>query len=189
MINWKAIVEEVPALRRYARSLLRDRDRADDLVQATLEKAAGKWAFFNTGKKLRPWLFKILYNLFIDDYRSCKKNQSYENLPPNETCFIQSEAPFSQKTAESSVVYIGMDLQSALSELSCESRALFLMVSLEGFTYRQISKIFNIPQGTVMSRLSRIRAQLRLYLIDYQDEQQGDSQRRPELKSDSEDLL
>jgi len=97
MINWKAIVEEVPALRRYARSLLRDRDRADDLVQATLEKAAGKWAFFNTGKKLRPWLFKILYNLFIDDYRSCKKNQSYENLPPNELVLSNLRPLFPKK--------------------------------------------------------------------------------------------
>ncbi|MCJ8300679.1 MAG: RNA polymerase sigma factor [Pseudomonadales bacterium] len=164
MANWQAISAEIPALRRYARSLLQDSDLADDLVQTSLVKAANKWSCFTSAKALRPWLFKIMHNQFVDDYRKHKKLQQYQS---RQSATLLSIA--GQDSAKDQQYIATLDIDRALDTLSIESRELFLMASLEGFSYAQISKILNIPQGTVMSRLSRIRIQLREKLKPYQE--------------------
>ena len=171
MANWHAISAQIPALRRYARSLLQDSDLADDLVQSSIEKAAAKWSFFTRSKDLRPWLFKIMHNQFVDDYRKHKKLQQFQR--------VQGAALLSIATADrdgdQQQQITGLDIDKALATLSVESRELFLMASLEGFSYAQLSKILNIPQGTVMSRLSRIRMQLRDKLKPYQENMKSDN--------------
>src|SRR3954454_21680778 len=70
----QAIIEEIPRLRRYARSLLRDREAADDLVQDSLERALSRMESWTTGESPRRWLFSIMHHLFVDQLRRAKRH-------------------------------------------------------------------------------------------------------------------
>ena len=159
MANWQAIVSELPALRRYARALAQDVNRADDLVQLTVEKAVRKWSLYSQGQKLRPWLYQILHNQFIDEFRR-------DRLHPTATDPESLNTTASHNVAISS---LRIDLESAIGQLNKDHLDVFLLASLEEFSYKEIGKILKIPVGTVMSRLARARAQLRLLLTSYQD--------------------
>ncbi|MER8645543.1 RNA polymerase sigma factor, partial [Mesorhizobium sp. M1252] len=77
----RAILDEIPRLRRYARSLLRDRDSADDLVQDCLERALLRLDNWQTGESPRKWLFTIMHHLFIDQMRKVNRRGEASMLP------------------------------------------------------------------------------------------------------------
>src|SRR5437588_4654648 len=172
---------EIPRLRRYARALTRDVSRADDLVQSCLTRAVAKQHLWQPGTDLRAWLFTILHNQHVNDVRRSVRegvNVAVEEMAPVLT--VQSNAIAALQLR---------DLEAAIGKLPQEQRQVILLVGLEGMRYEEVALILGIPVGTVRSRLSRGREQLRK-LMDLGEEatfQQGErfepeaatSRRRP----------
>lgn len=158
MANWQAIISELPALRRYARALAQDIERADDLVQLTIEKAANKWSLYSQHRNLRPWLFQILHHEYIDEFRRDQR----------QPVTFDPEVLDTNVSHNVTVSALRIDLESAIKQLSQDYLEVFLLACLEGFSYREIGKILRIPVGTVMSRLARARTQLRAILQPHQ---------------------
>ena len=147
----------IPRLRRYARALVGDRGRADDLVQDTLERALIKFHLWQPGSDLRAWLFTIMHNVFINQLRSAPAGLL--------TGLDDETVPMAVRPTQSDRLEV-RDLQAALSRLPEEQREVLLLVGLEQMTYQETSGVLGIPMGTVMSRLSRARTRLRALLAD-----------------------
>ncbi len=155
------IVACIPSLRRYARGLVSDRDRADDLVQDTLERAWSRFSMWQRRGAVRAWMFGIMHNLFVDQVRAQRsrpENNFGDDLP---------ELP--QRPSQTDALEV-RDLDRLLQRLSPEHREVLLLVGVEELSYQEVATITGVPMGTVMSRLSRARARLR-------DEMQGKSDR------------
>lgn len=144
--------ELLPRLRRFARWLTHDANGADDLVQATLERALSRWGSRRDDAALRAWLFSIAYRQFIDDKRRARRHALMLDL-------LGRSAPTEQPSVEREVA--AQSVVQALEQLPDEQRHLLLWVSVEGLSYREVSDMLGVPIGTVMSRLSRARAALR----------------------------
>ena len=152
---------EIPRLRRYARALTRDVSRADDLVQSCLTRAVAKQHLWQPGTDLRAWLFTILHNQHVNDVRRSVRegvNVAVEEMAPVLT--VQSNALASLQLR---------DLEIAIGKLPQEQREVILLVGLEGMSYDEVAAILGVPIGTVRSRLSRGRDQLRR-LMDMEEE-------------------
>jgi RNA polymerase sigma-70 factor (ECF subfamily) len=143
---------EIPRLRRYARALTRDVSRADDLVQSCLTRAVAKQHLWQYGTDLRAWLFTILHNQHVNDVRRGIREGTSVDL---------ADAP--QLTVPSNAIAALQlrDLETALGKLAPEQRQVILLVGLEGMAYEEVAEILKVPVGTVRSRLSRGRDQLR----------------------------
>ena len=148
--------EQIPSLRRYSRVLCRDPDRADDLVQDCLCRAMRKSHLFVPGSNLRAWLFTLLHNLYVNSVRSgIRKGDSVplEEVQPLLTVRPTQGGGLSLR-----------DLERAMSALSEEQQQVLLLAGLEAMSYDEISSILDLPVGTVRSRLSRGREELRRML-------------------------
>lgn len=143
----------IPSLRRYARALEQDRDRADDLVQDTLERALSRRALFRTGGNMRGWLLTILHNLHVNELR---RRAVRAGTVPIEAAGANLSAPAPQPGRMAV-----RDLQQALLQLGDDHRQVILLVALEGMAYREVAEVLGVPLGTVMSRLARARERLR----------------------------
>ncbi|MFP0195698.1 sigma-70 family RNA polymerase sigma factor [Pseudomonas sp. PHC1] len=141
----------IPRLRRFALSLTRNSSSADDLVQASLERALSGWGDKRADGDLRAWLFSILYRQFLDAHR---RSRRYARMLEFFTGRDDAE-PSVERTV------IAQSTLKAFDRLPTEQRALLLMVSVEGLTYKEVAEILGVPSGTVMSRLSRARQALR----------------------------
>jgi RNA polymerase sigma-70 factor (ECF subfamily) len=143
---------EIPRLRRYARALTRDVSRADDLVQNCLTRALAKQHLWQPGTNLRAWLFTIQHHQHVNDVRRSIREGSHVMLDEARELTVQSNAiPALQLR----------DLAVALGKLQPEQRQVILLVGLEGMPYDEVASVLNVPVGTVRSRLSRGRDQLR----------------------------
>jgi len=154
MTDFAQLLEaEIPRLRRYARALTRDPVRADDLVQSCLTRAVHKQHLWQAGTDLRAWLFTILHNQHVNDIRRSTREGVSVNI----------EDAASMLTTEPNVgARLELrDLERALAKLPAEQRQVIVLVCLEGMPYDQTAQILCIPVGTVRSRLSRGREQLR----------------------------
>jgi len=149
-----AIVAEIPRLRRYAHALLGEANRADDLVQDTLERALSRWRLWQPlgGQGTpRAWLFAIMHNLFINQLKAGK---AIDYRPDDEVPDLPT-----RPTQEDA---LGLrDLTRALATLPGDQREILLLIGLEELSYQEAAKVLGVPLGTVMSRLSRARARLR----------------------------
>ena len=144
----------VPALRRYARALTRDVDRADDLVQDCLERAIRKRGLWRPTGPLQAWLFRLLLNIHRNDARS-KRRRGGDHIPLDGMGFEPS-------TPAPQPGHIALaELGRALEQLAPEQREALLLVVVEGTSYADAASILGIPAGTLMSRLGRARAALR----------------------------
>src|SRR3954469_1298684 len=154
MSDFGSLVEaEIPRLRRYARALTRDVVRADDLVQSCLARAVAKQHLWQPGTDLRAWLFTLLHNQHVNDVRRSVRegiNVSIEDAAPVLT--IQPNAI--------DVLQL-RDLEKALGQLAQEQRQVILLIGMEEMTYEDAASFLGVPIGTVRSRLSRGRDQLR----------------------------
>jgi RNA polymerase sigma-70 factor (ECF subfamily) len=150
------IVDQIPALRRYARALTGDTWAADDLVQDTLERACSKWRLWTAGSDLRAWLFTVMHNLFATQVRRATRQA------PGSTVDIEDVAH--ELAAPDCGLGNALDLQRCLLRLPNDQRAVLLLVSLEDMSYREVAQITGVPIGTVMSRLSRARSRLQALL-------------------------
>jgi len=141
----------LPRLRSYARALCGNREDADDLVQATLERAWAKLALWRGVADMRAWLFGIMHNLHVDGLRRGRLH----TVPMDDST---PEIPVAGEQGERLAV---LDLHAALARLPAEQREVLLLVALEDMAYAEVAQVLDIPLGTVMSRLSRGRERLR----------------------------
>ncbi|WP_374621182.1 sigma-70 family RNA polymerase sigma factor [Devosia sp.] len=147
------IEASVPALRRYARALTRNADRADDLVQDCLERAISRRGLFAPTGSLEAWLFRILVNLWRNMTRSERRRGEHVTLDDLTT--EPSVAP-----AQPGRIALA-EMSRAIDRLPLEQREVLLLVVLEGKSYEEVAHVLSIPMGTVMSRLGRARSALR----------------------------
>jgi len=150
-----AIVACIPSLRRYARGLTADVDRADDLVQDTLERVWRRFSMWQQRGEVRAWMFGIMHNQFVDRLRA---QQSRPERAAGDDLPEAAERPTQADRLEV------RDLDSVLQRLAPEQREVLLLVAVEGLSYREVALALGTPLGTVMSRLSRARARLRAEL-------------------------
>jgi RNA polymerase sigma-70 factor, ECF subfamily len=143
---------EIPRLRRYARALTRDVTRADDLVQSCLTRALAKQHLWQPGTDLRAWLFTLLHNQNVNDVR--------RSMREGITVAIEEVAPVGVQPGVMAKLEL-RDLDRAIAKLVPEQRQVILLVGLEGLSYEEVALILGVPIGTVRSRLSRGRDQLR----------------------------
>ena len=125
----RAILAEIPRLRRYARAMLGDRAAADDLVQDTLERAWRRLAQWRAGSDLRAWLFSIMHNLRVDQLRR-------PSLPTHSLDEDADEPP--TRPTQSDQLEL-VDLEAALRQLPDEQRAVLLLVALEEMSYAEVA--------------------------------------------------
>ena len=154
-----AVEAHIPALRRFARTLLRgDRERADDLVQDCLERALAHWHKRKPDRDLRGWLFTILFNRFATDHRRRRREFSHRSLDEVE----ETDLPGCDGAQERTLAC--RDLLRGFAGLPQDQQAVLLLIGVEDFTYEETARILGVPIGTVMSRLSRGRERLRRYM-------------------------
>lgn len=148
------LVEFLPNLRRFAISLCRSRQIADDLVQAACERALASAGSFEPGTRFDAWMFRILRNLWIDQTRRQKTAGVQEDIDERwDLVGSQGEQEAEQRLTLKSVA-------AAISQLGDEQREVLLLVCVEELSYRDAAEVLGVPIGTVMSRLARARKNL-----------------------------
>jgi RNA polymerase sigma-70 factor, ECF subfamily len=142
----------IPALRRYARALLQNRQDADDLVHDCLVRALDKLRTRRDGGNMRAWLFAIMHNVFVSQRRRSRHQLAKPRQEP--TVDINDEPG-----QESTVLF--REVVHEFYKLPEDQRQVMLLVSVEDLSYAEAARVLAIPIGTVMSRLSRGRQRLR----------------------------
>ncbi|QHT67078.1 sigma-70 family RNA polymerase sigma factor [Rhodocytophaga rosea] len=155
----------------FAYRLTVDEDEAKDLVQDTYLKAFRFITSFQKGTNAKAWLFRILKNSFINDYRKKSKEPAKVDYQEVETFYNSDEADADNITVdlrvESVQEMIGDEVANALNSLAVDFRTVIILCDIEGFTYEEMAKILDIPIGTVRSRLHRARNLLKEKLKTY----------------------
>jgi RNA polymerase sigma-70 factor, ECF subfamily len=136
------------SLLRFALKMVRDRHRAEDLVQETLLSAWRNFHQFQPGTNCRAWLFRILIN--------ARNRQFSRQSELAEVVSIDDV-----QVREPEMMSVSAEINSALARLSGEHREILMLGIVEGFSVKELASILSLPVGTVMSRLSRARARLR----------------------------
>jgi RNA polymerase sigma-70 factor, ECF subfamily len=149
-----AIEACIPALRRYAGSLLRDQQEVDDLVHDCLVRALDKLHTRQVNAEMRPWLFAIMHNLYVSRIRRARARGRIESVD------TVAESAVSVKASQEDHV-AAQDVRRAIALLPENMRSVLMLVTVEDLTYAEVSQVLNIPIGTVMSRLSRARERIR----------------------------
>jgi RNA polymerase sigma-70 factor, ECF subfamily len=144
----------IPRLRKFARVLTGNMVDADDVVQASLEKAMRNIGQYQSGTRLDSWLFAIARNQWIDDRRAARNRKPHDDV----------DAMFELTGDDGREATETRDMQrrvrAAVDQLPGDQRELVALVMLDGFAYREAAAMLDIPIGTVMSRLSRAKAAL-----------------------------
>lgn len=155
MNDFARLVEaEIPRLRRYARALHRgDATAADDLVQDALARAVAKQHLWEPGTNLRAWLFTVMHNQHVNQVRRGAREGTTVDIDDVHNLLVSPNDP--------TVSLLLRDLNRGLAKLQVEQRQTILLIGLEGMSYQEVAQILCIPIGTVRSRLSRGRLQLR----------------------------
>lgn len=155
----------------FAFRLTTDEDEAKDLVQDTYLKAFRFINSFQRGTNAKAWLFRILKNSFINDYRKKSKEPAKVDYQEVETFYNSDEADADNITVDLRVdsvqEMIGDEVANALNSLAVDFRTVIILCDIEGFTYEEMAKILDIPIGTVRSRLHRARNLLKEKLKSY----------------------
>ncbi|MBC7992378.1 MAG: sigma-70 family RNA polymerase sigma factor [Rhizobacter sp.] len=151
------LLSAIPRVRRYAHSLVMEGSTADDLVQTTLERALSHWHQFDQRRDIVVWLLSIAHNAHRDTQR---RGMRLLIVDP-QVLQAQQDQQHSDPGAD---VGLRMDLLAALQHLTPEQREPLLLVTVEDLSYAECAEVLHIPIGTVMSRISRARAALRILL-------------------------
>ena len=159
------IAGELMPLRNYALSLTHDMDDTKDLVQETILKAYRYRAKFQEGINLRGWLYTILKNSFINNYRRDMKRNTFLDSTDN-SYFI--DLPSHKIDNDAETKFIRKDLDHAIDDLAFDLRVTFKL-NTEGYKYHEIAEELQIPIGTVKTRIFVARRILRERLKDYAD--------------------
>ena len=158
------------AMYNFAYRLTFDQDDAKDLVQDTFMKAYRFINSFEKGTNAKAWLYRILKNSFINDFRKKSKEPGKVDYQEVEN-FYNSENVDESKTVDLRIDTVkdmmGDEVTNALNALAVDFRTVIILCDLEGFTYEEMAKILDIPIGTVRSRLHRARNLLKEKLKTY----------------------
>ena len=160
----------IDSMYNFAYRLTYDEDDAKDLVQDTFLKSYRFINSFQKGTNAKAWLFRILKNSFINDFRK-KSNE------PNKVDYQEVEGYYNSESTDKSITtdlrvdtvkgMMGDEISNALNSLAVDFRTVIILCDLEGFTYEEMAKILDIPIGTVRSRLHRARNLLKEKLQSY----------------------
>lgn len=150
----RQIVELLPRLRRFGRSLTGDRDRADDLVQETCVRALSKLDQWERGTRLDSWLYRIAQNLWLDGLRAAKVRGELMDIDSA----VEIEGVDGRSVTDARLDLD--DVQRAMGDLSPDQRLAISLVCIEGLSYLDAADVMKVPIGTLMSRLGRGRRAL-----------------------------
>ncbi|MFY0688804.1 MAG: sigma-70 family RNA polymerase sigma factor [Cyclobacteriaceae bacterium] len=166
----KEFLPHLDAMYNFAYRLTLDGDDANDLVQDTYLKAYRFIKSFRQGTNSKAWLYRILKNSFINNYRKRSKEPAKVDYQEVEN-YYNSESVDEMQTVDLRVEtvkdMIGDEVSMALNALAVDFRTVIILCDLEGFTYEEMAKILDIPIGTVRSRLHRARNLLKEKLKVY----------------------
>jgi RNA polymerase sigma-70 factor (ECF subfamily) len=147
---------------------------AEDLVQETMLKAYRAYDSFTEGTNLKAWLYRILTNTYINKYRKAQRRPIETDLGELEDLYLyrrmgSEESAEMSRSAEDQLLegLVESDIKEAVEALPEHFRMPVLLADLEGFSYKEIAEILDIPIGTVMSRLHRGRKQLQRTLWEF----------------------
>ena len=148
------LIQTLPKLRRYAISLSRRQDVADDLVQTTVERAVSARHRFDPDTSLDAWLFRILRNAWIDETRRKKtRGVQLDVTDMTEAASFDGVRDIEARLALS-------ETEAALATLSPEQREILRLICFDELSYLEAAEVLGVPKGTVMSRLARARVAL-----------------------------
>ncbi len=169
----KEFMPHVDSMYNFGYRLTFDEDDAKDLVQDTYLKAFRFINSFQRGTNAKAWLFRILKNSFINEFRKKSKQPSKVDYNEVEQYYNSDDAGENITTdlrVETVQHMIGDEISGALNAIPVDFRTVIILSDLEGFTYEEMSKILDIPIGTVRSRLHRARNMLKERLAGYAKE-------------------
>ena len=167
-------MELMPSLYSAALRMTRNPSDAEDLVQETYLKAYRGFGSFEQGTNLKAWLYRILTNTFINRYRAAKRRPDETELDDVEDFYLYRrlgglEEARAGRSAEDELMdlFSEAEVKAAVDALPEQFRMAVLLADVEGFSYKEIASILDIPIGTVMSRLHRGRKNLQKALYEF----------------------
>ncbi len=150
------LVALLPRLRRFALTLTRSQNLADDMVQIACEKALLNAESWTPGTRLDAWVFRILHNSWIDHLRHHKVDGMLDDVGNYEDRLMDQGNGENQIISKLTLA----DVERAIAELPAEQREVLVLVCVEDLAYREAAEILGVPIGTVMSRLARARKRI-----------------------------
>lgn len=173
----KDAMQFAPQLFSTAMRMTRNKSDAEDLVQETFIKAWRSFHTFQTGTNLRAWLYRIMTNTFINKYNSKQRKPTETELDEVEELYLYKRlGSIDQSKLSSSAedqmleLFTDDEVKNALEELPETFRLPVLLSDVDGFSYKEIAEMLDIPLGTVMSRLHRGRKLMQKMLYEYAKE-------------------
>ena len=166
----KEIIPHMDALYNFALRLTTDPNDAEDLVQDTIVKAYRFFSSYEKGTNAKAWMFRILKNSFINNYRKTSKKPSQVDYDEVSSYYESIRAERTETSDLESLMFREMmddDLSIALKRLPEDFRTVVLLCDVEGYTYEEIANMLDVPIGTIRSRLHRGRNLLKTELLEY----------------------
>ena len=167
-------IEFMPSLYTAALRMTRNPADAEDLVQETYLKAYRAFNSFTEGTNLKAWLYRILTNTYINAYRAKKRRPEESDIDDLENFYLYRrlgglEGAMAGRSAEDEVLdhFTETEVKEAIEALPEQFRMAVLLGDVEGFSYKEIAEILDVPIGTVMSRLHRGRRALQKRLYEF----------------------
>ncbi|MGH2359391.1 MAG: sigma-70 family RNA polymerase sigma factor [bacterium] len=168
------VEEHLNGLFGAALRMTRNRTNAEDLLQETFLRAWRSFHTFRPGTNARAWLYRILMNAYIDNYRKATREPEVVDQDDVDEFYLYSKVQESDQYRRAGnpeeaflQTLMDADVKSALESLPETFRAVVMLADIDGFSYKEIAEILSIPIGTVMSRLHRGRKQLQVALWEY----------------------
>lgn len=164
------IIPHMDALYNFALRLTTDPNDAEDLVQDTIVKAYRFFSSYEKGTNAKAWMFRILKNSFINNYRKTSKKPSQVDYDEVSSYYESIRAERTETSDLESLMFREMmddDLSNALTRLPEDFRTVVLLCDVEGYTYEEIANMLDVPIGTIRSRLHRGRNLLKTELLEY----------------------
>ena len=153
------LIALLPRLRRFAFTIARSAADADDLVQEACIRALTRQDQWNPAQPLDRWVFRILRNVWIDEVRKRQVRTGQGQIPAEDASELISVETGEARFAE-------RELHRKITEMPDELGLVVLVVSVEGYSYKEAAELLDIPVGTVMSRLHRARKQLAQDMVE-----------------------
>jgi len=145
------IANEIPQLRRFARALTNETSKADDLVQDCLERAIRKHTSWKKDGSIRAWLFRILFNVFLNDVKKNRRDPALHNI---------DEVSVSEKPRQEQI-FVAKSITDAMQDLPPDQRSAIALTAVEGLSYDEAAHVMGIEVGTLKSRIFRGRYALK----------------------------